>query len=140
MEQEVRGVLALQQLAQAGERKAQENLNALQSSKLTSDMFFASKAATALLKEMNKLVTPEMIEESEVDRLVELKKADDCYKALMGGARPEVSLADISDYRDDGATPAVPRPAPVQLEYDGGAAAAPQRQSARVAARQLAEA
>jgi hypothetical protein len=146
----VQDALMLLKVANAAERKARDNLHALESAQLSSEIFHATAAMTGLLKQVTAaLPTPEEIEAVEVDRLAEMKKVDDCYRAMMGGeeASSGASAEEVDAYlaalRDgEPQLPAVPVPVPIPV---GGAAAVPQplavRQSSRVASqRQLVEA
>ncbi len=145
---QVQSTLALLKMVTVGERKARENLHAVETQQMTNEMFAATKSATALLKQLNQVLTPEMIEEAEVEKAAAMKQADACVEALLGGQRREPTTgADVDAFLaslGQAAEPAGPAPpVPVELIYAGsGAAAAPQqRQSARVAEqRQLAEA
>ena len=148
----VQDALMLLKVANAAERKARDNLHALESAQLSSEIFHATAAMTGLLKQVTAaLPTPEEIEAVEVDRLAEMKKVDDCYRAMMGGeeeaASSGASAEEVDAYlaalrEGEPQLPAVPVPVPIQV---GGAAAVPQplpvRQSSRVVAqRQLVEA
>jgi hypothetical protein len=149
---QVADALKLVEMNRAGEDKAREYLGAMERRQIANDMYHSSKQVAALLNEMNKAITPEMIEEAEVDRLAAMQRVDEVCQAVMGGAQvKETTAEDVDAFlrahgfggEEEGAA-VIPTVLPVPaLQYAGGGAAAvaqqpAARQSARVAAQRQA--
>ena len=153
---QVADALKLVEMNRVGEDKAREYLGAMERRQIANDMYHASKQVAALLNEMNKAITPEMMEEAEVDRLAAIQRVDDVCQAVLGGERrKETTAEDVAAFlRAQGfageegegeaaAAAAIQTVLPVPALPGGGAAAVAQpppaaRQSARVQAQRQA--